>query len=511
MLFWTSVARHWYVITRGDEEGELTWTISRRITTGFALAALLVIAIAATGIWALRQTAGTYENAVSNERTILLQAMEARRHLSNANVAYLRLLVEEVGTMPGARNAAVAEARARLVELSDTEGADATTWDEALRLLDQWDQATARVLELWRAGTPELALPIRQEEVVPTRTRLEEILETHVQQSMMDADAIRDGAADRATASERVIIVALLLALVIFFLTAHFLNRAVSGSLQETSNVLATSAAEILSTTTQQASGATESLAAVTQTAATVDQVVQTADQSSERARSVAATAQRAAEIGRQGRDAIDTTVAGINDVRDQVAGIQERMVELTEQAQAISEIIATVSDLAEQTNLLALNAAIEAARAGEQGRGFAVVAGEVKNLAEQSKAGTVRVRQILEQVQRATTAAVAVTEEGSRKVNDVSRQVSEAGDTIRSLAEAVSNASQAAAQISASAGQQSTGMSQIKQAIGNIQQAAQQNLAATREAEAAAQELNRLGSHLIDLVGVTAQTRVNA
>ena len=105
--------------------------------------------------------------------------------------------------------------------------------------------------------------------------------------------------------------------------------------------------------------------------------------------------------------------------------------------------------------------------------------------------------------VQRATTAAVAVTEQGNRKVNDVSRQVSEAGETIRQLAAAVSDASQAAAQISASAGQQSTGMSQIKQAIGNIQQAAQQNLAATRQAESAAQELNRLGSRLIDLVGV--------
>jgi methyl-accepting chemotaxis protein len=222
----------------------------------------------------------------------------------------------------------------------------------------------------------------------------------------------------------------------------------------------------------------------------------------------VAASAQRAADIGRQGKDAIDTTITGINGVRAQVGDIQERMMELREQAQAIGEIIATVSDLAEQTNLLALNAAIEAARAGEQGRGFAVVAGEVKNLAEQSKAGTVRVRQILEQVQRATTAAVAVTEEGNRKVNDVSRQVSEAGETIRQLAEAVSSASQAAAQISASAGQQSTGLSQIKQAIGNIQQAAQQNLAATRQAESAAQELNRLGSRLIDLVGTAGTAK---
>lgn len=492
-----------------DEEDEVNWTISRRIITGFALAAVLVTAIALTGIWAQRQTAGTYAEAVEAERSILLRSVEARRHLANANVAYLRVLVREMGSTPAGRDSALVEARARLNELRETAGSDEEqVWSEALRLLDQWDDATARVIALWDAGNPEAAIPIRRQEVVPTRTRLEAILQTNVDDSLADGDSIRAEARDRAQASETTILIALALALVIFIITAYLLNRAVSGPLQETSNVLATSAAEILSTTTQQASGATESLAAVTQTAATVDQVVQTAEQSSERARGVAASAQRAAEIGRQGRDAIETTVAGINDVREHVGGIQERMVELTEQAQAIGEIIATVSDLAEQTNLLALNAAIEAARAGEQGRGFAVVAGEVKNLAEQSKAGTVRVRQILEQVQRATTAAVAATEQGNRKVNDVSRQVSEAGETIRQLAAAVSDASQAAAQISASAGQQSTGMSQIKQAIGNIQQAAQQNLAATRQAESAAQELNRLGSRLIDLVGVDAQRR---
>jgi methyl-accepting chemotaxis protein len=486
----------------------VTWTVSRRITTGFAFAALLVVAIAATGIWALRQTAGSYENAVQAEREILLRAVEARGHVRNANVEYLRMLLEDGDIDRSGRDAAVASARESLSELrSAAEGAQADAWSRALELLDTWEVATSRVISMYLAGDRDNALELRRAEVVPTRVALEGIVQTNVDAALLRSDQVSADAGDRARGSEWAIIIALVLALVLFLFTAHYLNRAVSGELQETSNVLATSAAEILSTTTQQASGATESLAAVTQTAATVDEVVQTADQSSERARSVASRAQRAAEIGRQGKDAIEVTVAGINDVRDQVGGIQDRMVELTKQAQAIGEIIATVSDLAEQTNLLALNAAIEAARAGEQGRGFAVVAGEVKNLAEQSKAGTVRVRQILEQVQRATTAAVTVTEEGSRKVNDVSRQVSEAGETIRQLAEAVSDASQAAAQISASAGQQSTGMSQIKQAIGNIQQAAQQNLAATRQAEGAAQELNRLGSRLIELVGTTAPT----
>jgi methyl-accepting chemotaxis protein len=487
----------------------VNWTVNRRISTGFALAALLVIAIAATGIWALRQTAGTYNRLVSAEREVLMRAVDARGHLRNANIEYLLVLVDEGSASSTGRDTAVTAARIMMSELRDrVEGTGSQDWSQALVLLEEWNDAARRVMTLWDAGDRAAALELRRTDVAPTRARLEQILDVNVDDAINEADVMAADATDRAIVSERAIFVALLLALIVLIITAYLLNRAVSGKLQETSNVLATSAAEILSTTTEQASGATESLAAVTQTAATVDEVVQTAEQSTERARGVATSAQRAADIGRQGKEAISTTIEGINDVRERVGAMQERMVELSEQAQAIGEIIATVSDLAEQTNLLALNAAIEAARAGEQGRGFAVVAGEVKNLAEQSKAGTVRVRQILEQVQRAATAAVAVTEEGNRKVNDVSNQVKEAGETIRQLAEAISGASQAAAQIAASAGQQSTGMSQIKQAIGNIQQAAQQNLAATRQAESAAQELNRVGSQLIELVGTSGRGR---
>jgi methyl-accepting chemotaxis protein len=172
-------------------------------------------------------------------------------------------------------------------------------------------------------------------------------------------------------------------------------------------------------------------------------------------------------------------------------------MMRLGEQSQTISRIVATVEDLASQSNLLAVNAAIEAARAGEQGRGFAVVALEVRSLAEQSRQATDQVRSILGDVQRATTAAVLATEQGSKAVEAGVNQSSQAGESIRALSESVSEAAQAATQIAASSQQQLTGVDQVASAMNSINQASARNVASAVELESAAQNLKGLGHKL--------------
>jgi methyl-accepting chemotaxis protein len=277
--------------------------------------------------------------------------------------------------------------------------------------------------------------------------------------------------------------------------------RQMTQEIKEGINVLASAASEILAGTTQVAAGASESAAAVSETTSTVEEVKQTAHVSSQKARYVSETAQKSAQVSQGGQKSVEDTIEGMNRIRKHMQSIAESIVRLSEQSQAIGEIIATVNNLADQSNLLAVNAAIEAAKAGEHGRGFAVVAQEVRSLAEQSKQATAQVRSLLGDIQKATSAAVMATEQGSKSVEAGVKQSAQAGEAVCKLAESIAEAAQAATQIAASSQQQLVGMDQVVQAMENIKQATSQSVTSTAQVETAARNLNDVGQKLKALV----------
>ena len=277
--------------------------------------------------------------------------------------------------------------------------------------------------------------------------------------------------------------------------------RSLTTEITEAVNVLGSASSEIVATTAQLAASSSETATAVTETTTTVEEVKQTAQVASQKAKSVAENAQKSAQISQAGRKSTDETVESMKRIHQQMSAIADSMVRLSEQTQAIGQIIAAVDDLAAQSNLLAVNAAIEAAKAGEQGKGFTVVAQEVKSLAEQSKQATAQVRTILSDIQKATSAAVMATEQGTKAVEAGVNQSAQAGASILALTSSVTESAQAATQIAASSQQQLIGVDQVASAMESIKQATAQNVASAKQMETSARNLNDVGRKLKQLI----------
>jgi len=111
---------------------------------------------------------------------------------------------------------------------------------------------------------------------------------------------------------------------------------------------------------------------------------------------------EQAYQLALNGVKVIDRSTKGLMALEEQFVINEQRMVELDNYVNKITEVVELISSIANNTNLLALNAAIEAARAGEQGRGFAVVADEVRKLASETNLQTESIRQTITDLHKA-------------------------------------------------------------------------------------------------------------
>jgi methyl-accepting chemotaxis protein len=211
--------------------------------------------------------------------------------------------------------------------------------------------------------------------------------------------------------------------------------------------------------------------------------------------------AELAAQTSERGRTSVSEVIGGMGEILQQVVAMAERLRGLERQTSQIATIIASVNEIAAQSKLLALNAAIEAARAGEQGRGFSVVASEIRSLAEQSRAATSQVRDVLGQIATGAVSAVRAAEGGMERTELGLRMAEASQARLEELAQSMNTTSTSAVRIAQTASSQAAGIEQVASALVSIASATYATTMRAREASRVSEDLGVLARRMLSLV----------
>ncbi|WP_426750358.1 methyl-accepting chemotaxis protein [Myxococcus sp. Y35] len=273
--------------------------------------------------------------------------------------------------------------------------------------------------------------------------------------------------------------------------------RESTASLQQGTRVLGQTVEELTQATSQQERNLSRQATALQETQVTAQEIKQTSLMAAERSQEVLGVTTRAREVGSAGEATVSASLQGFEQLREQVGRVATSISALEERTRQIGGITQTVKDLADQSNMLALNAAIESARSGEHGKGFGVVAREIRSLADQSISSTGRVREILEDVQRAIRATAALSEEGQRRTESGLAQVRASGDSLRELASIIQDNANAAQQIATAVTQQNAGVAQIFTAVTDLSRMMEETLAGMQSTQRSTDRLRDVARHM--------------
>ena len=236
--------------------------------------------------------------------------------------------------------------------------------------------------------------------------------------------------------------------------------------------------------------------------AAAMEQLTVSITHISDHAHQTESHARGAAEHAQAGETQVRAATTQMRELEGAVGDANTRIESLSNRANQVGAITASIKEIASQTNLLALNAAIEAARAGETGRGFAVVADEVRKLAERTATATIEIESMLSAIQAETGGAVGAMTKASTQARSSVTAVEDSARLLRLISEGATQATELVAEVANSTREQSAASTSLAQQVEQIAHMVESTSDRMHETTQATQELEQVAGRLNAVVG---------
>jgi len=486
------------------------WTFGKRLAGGFALAGLVLLAIAAV---AYRTTDSliTNDGLVTHTYEVRNDLADLQASLTDAETGQRGYIITGNDSYLEPYQAALGHIKAAFQDFRTLTSDNPNQQRRAAAmspLVDAKLAELAQTIDLRKNQGFDAAVKVVNSN--EGKTLMDQIRAVIAEADQEEADLLKVRGEEARTSAEWAMAVVLwggLAGVIIVAFVGWLITRSLSQQIGAAVGHVQSSSAELQSAANQQASGIKEQTISMNEIATTISELLSTSRQIAESAQRVAQIAEQTASAAHSGDGTVEKAHELIAGIRRQVDQIVSHMLELGKKSQEIGSVLDIVTELAEQTNILSINATIEAAGAGETGKRFAVVADEIRKLADRVAGSAKEIRSLIDDVRSSVNTTVMATETGSKAVDAGSRQFTDVAAAFRQIASLVATTTEAAREIELSTKQQTTAVEQVNVAVANVSQAARETEASTSQTLETASLLAGTSHDLLRLV----QARMSA